>query len=551
MFFVKYASHPEFAVLSLSACFASHWYRLARPWSESTEVMQSGWAGFVAILANTRQIGIGWSLLVDPDNTTGRVCLRRIACWVGPRPEEWCRNQSAEASSYSSSTQGWSMAGFLQHNSVIFFLNKYCTSVISFARYFEDKANLMESDERGQSATRIIRGLPASTSKYPVRILIVHTTITKQFKKMVRVTPSYGGGYQDEEDTTFRRYSSRGHGYPLLHDRVFPVASHDVYPGARSHHPIPRDSRAIRQSPESDSSSRPRSRIPVACGRCRKRKIKCSGDTGGPCTSCISAGNDQCQFLRVLSEPATLKQECSTYDFDPSGGAASRLNSRTGTMPFGSHAFVPQSAPLSPDGYQYRNTSLPAYPYTIRPFYAMPSYGDFGEEGVDYGLQVPLMGTEHLALTPNYITSSAAGRGWTPQMPRTPLYVEQSETPYNHNQLPFHGYPPRLNSNSEIKHGSLNGIGGSLPPPSLINGNVDRMLPPVPSSNNRTAQIGPYLRSNDGLPATTTLQTQPYPDFGMIRNSKHHNNNTISDNSSMASVSYMPMSNINVYEPTQ
>ncbi|CZS88089.1 uncharacterized protein RCO7_01058 [Rhynchosporium graminicola] len=244
----------------------------------------------------------------------------------------------------------------------------------------------------------------------------------------------------------------------------------------------------------------------------------------------------------VLSEPATLKQECSTYDFDPSGGAASRLNSRTGTMPFGSHAFVPQSAPLSPDGYQYRNTSLPAYPYTIRPFYAMPSYGDFGEEGVDYGLQVPLMGTEHLALTPNYITSSAAGRGWTPQMPRTPLYVEQSETPYNHNQLPFHGYPPRLNSNSEIKHGSLNGIGGSLPPPSLINGNVDRMLPPVPSSNNRTAQIGPYLRSNDGLPATTTLQTQPYPDFGMIRNSKHHNNNTISDNSSMASVSYMPMS---------
>lgn len=37
------------------------------------------------------------------------------------------------------------------------------------------------------------------------------------------------------------------------------------------------------------------------CGRCRKRKIKCSGDAGDGqgCSNCRSAGNTDCQFLRV------------------------------------------------------------------------------------------------------------------------------------------------------------------------------------------------------------------------------------------------------------
>lgn len=37
------------------------------------------------------------------------------------------------------------------------------------------------------------------------------------------------------------------------------------------------------------------------CARCRKRKIKCSGDAGDgqSCTNCRSAGNTDCQFLRV------------------------------------------------------------------------------------------------------------------------------------------------------------------------------------------------------------------------------------------------------------
>ncbi|KAL6705953.1 hypothetical protein ACN47E_006232 [Coniothyrium glycines] len=49
-----------------------------------------------------------------------------------------------------------------------------------------------------------------------------------------------------------------------------------------------------------------RRRIAVACARCRKRKIRCSGDpvNGSGCTNCRQAGIDpsQCQFHRVGSD---------------------------------------------------------------------------------------------------------------------------------------------------------------------------------------------------------------------------------------------------------
>lgn len=40
----------------------------------------------------------------------------------------------------------------------------------------------------------------------------------------------------------------------------------------------------------------------IKCGRCRKRKIRCSGDPGNglPCVSCKSAGYEPCLFLRVI-----------------------------------------------------------------------------------------------------------------------------------------------------------------------------------------------------------------------------------------------------------
>src|SRR6266487_3122133 len=39
----------------------------------------------------------------------------------------------------------------------------------------------------------------------------------------------------------------------------------------------------------------------IQCGRCRRRKIKCSGDLGNGqgCTNCRSSGTPNCLFLRV------------------------------------------------------------------------------------------------------------------------------------------------------------------------------------------------------------------------------------------------------------
>ncbi|KZF24256.1 hypothetical protein L228DRAFT_259499 [Xylona heveae TC161] len=72
--------------------------------------------------------------------------------------------------------------------------------------------------------------------------------------------------------------------------------------------------RESRNSPAQESqtetnSNPPRRRIAVACGRCRKRKIKCSGDpgNGAGCQNCRQAGADaQCAFLRVQCEERTL-----------------------------------------------------------------------------------------------------------------------------------------------------------------------------------------------------------------------------------------------------
>ncbi|KAF3762870.1 hypothetical protein M406DRAFT_72844 [Cryphonectria parasitica EP155] len=54
---------------------------------------------------------------------------------------------------------------------------------------------------------------------------------------------------------------------------------------------------------QTEETTPPRKRIAVACGRCRKRKIRCSGDSGGgqPCDNCKNSGTEQCLFLRVRS----------------------------------------------------------------------------------------------------------------------------------------------------------------------------------------------------------------------------------------------------------
>ncbi|KAG6041468.1 hypothetical protein E4U41_004202, partial [Claviceps citrina] len=81
---------------------------------------------------------------------------------------------------------------------------------------------------------------------------------------------------------------------------------HRVDPSLKLHGflPDPRTSNTMSDTERMDDSGSQRKRIAVACGRCRQRKIRCSGDngTGEACTNCKSAGADPCQFLRVSSQ---------------------------------------------------------------------------------------------------------------------------------------------------------------------------------------------------------------------------------------------------------
>ncbi|KAJ5929749.1 hypothetical protein N7454_006699 [Penicillium verhagenii] len=94
----------------------------------------------------------------------------------------------------------------------------------------------------------------------------------------------------------------------------FDQSHHDVLSLSRSmrsmnHHDLG-DHSSCMSPTEADGKMRTsqRRRVPVACRRCRKRKIKCSGDAGGDgqgCSNCRSAGANDCQFFRVNSHNVT------------------------------------------------------------------------------------------------------------------------------------------------------------------------------------------------------------------------------------------------------
>ena len=110
-----------------------------------------------------------------------------------------------------------------------------------------------------------------------------------------------------ELDALSRFSQQQSFNYPvhLLQDRN----SHPRFGGSR---PDPRPGPICYSNPrgrtggrEEEPTGGARRRISVACARCRKRKIRCSGDPGdnSGCANCKSAGVDlsQCQFHRVCS----------------------------------------------------------------------------------------------------------------------------------------------------------------------------------------------------------------------------------------------------------
>ncbi|SMQ49625.1 unnamed protein product [Zymoseptoria tritici ST99CH_3D7] len=118
------------------------------------------------------------------------------------------------------------------------------------------------------------------------------------------MTQSYYTGDFD----TFSRSNQRANSSAAYYDRTAPYSHgyYDTQNDLRSEYvgrPGNRTLIADNHDQDQHSHGHQRRRIQVACSRCRKRKIRCSGDAGdgSGCSNCHSAGVDKasCTFHRV------------------------------------------------------------------------------------------------------------------------------------------------------------------------------------------------------------------------------------------------------------
>ncbi|CAN8105622.1 unnamed protein product [Discula destructiva] len=184
---------------------------------------------------------------------------------------------------------------------------------------------------------------------------------------------------------------------PQSHDGLRYLSSRSCAPYERRYQLASYDSRAITMpDPQGDDGSPPRKRIAVACGRCRKRKIRCSGDPGGnqPCHNCKSAGVDQCAFLRVQSQEAPMRDDNRGYDYNidvsrslaqRGSGSMAHVGASLAQHPLDLHLLSSSGLPASYRGNGYGSMGAKGY-YTMG--------GEWGDAyaadgGVDYGLDCP------------------------------------------------------------------------------------------------------------------------------------------------------------------
>ncbi|KAH6897326.1 hypothetical protein B0T10DRAFT_182506 [Thelonectria olida] len=186
-----------------------------------------------------------------------------------------------------------------------------------------------------------------------------------------------------------RRYGGRAGAYPPSYPERRQVA-YPIYP-------------EIRNSviTEDDTSSQ-RKRIAVACGRCRKRKIRCSGDSGNgsPCTNCKNAGHEPCQYLRVASQETQMKQDSFTYSLEASRQYHARGSTLVPPLPVQQVQSVsqyPEEMPaLHGNEIAYRHNSA-SFTYNARPFDPVTPWphGLPVEQSVSYNVYSPASAGTH------------------------------------------------------------------------------------------------------------------------------------------------------------
>ncbi|KAH7025722.1 uncharacterized protein B0I36DRAFT_365395 [Microdochium trichocladiopsis] len=178
---------------------------------------------------------------------------------------------------------------------------------------------------------------------------------------------------------------------------------------------------------ESENTA-PRKRIAVACSRCRKRKIRCSGDpgNGGACTNCKNASYEPCMFLRVHSTETQMKEN-GYYNYNPDTARA--FQSRT-ISPAGSVSGYGADTTTADLMGSYRPSS---FSYGSRGSYYSPSVSSWGgasaypDDSAEYATysSYPMLGQDSVPLVPGYSRYGTA----------KPVYVDTEVPAYNYGSL--------------------------------------------------------------------------------------------------------------------
>ncbi|THV45212.1 hypothetical protein BGAL_0516g00060 [Botrytis galanthina] len=246
-------------------------------------------------------------------------------------------------------------------------------------------------------------------------------------------------GYFAEEEPTFRRCGPRGQSYPLAQER-----SEHAYP-SRTYS----DGRSNDRGPENTEPGhhQMRRRIQVACQRCRKRKIRCSGeDNGRPCYHCKQSSSEPCEFLRVTAMRLEQAKDLPADCFDDSLRPMYRMPSNA---PYNNNYYQTlQTLNLGPDGINYR----PSYSnYGFQgPKFLNSSYDNFTEEPAEFNLSSSTsyqVAAQDSVSVSNYPVQS---NGRTRVNPPAPMYMD-SEAAANYSSA-YQSYNARSMVDSESKN---------------------------------------------------------------------------------------------------
>ncbi|CAD6440357.1 dafc30d7-e8c9-40f9-8dbc-c6a7c30fb895 [Sclerotinia trifoliorum] len=340
------------------------------------------------------------------------------------------------------------------------------------------------------------------------------------------VTP----GYYSEQEPTFRRCGPRGQSYPLAQER-----SEHSYP-TRNYN----DGRNSDHGPENGETGhhQMRRRIQVACQRCRKRKIRCSGEENGrPCYHCKNSSSEPCVFLRVTAMPLEQAKDLPSDCFDDNSRSMYRVSSNT---PYNYYQ-TSQTFNLGPDNINYRQTNYSNYGYQGTKFLGL-SYDNFTEEPADFNLSnstsFQVTGQDPVSVS----SYPAQNNGRSRVNPPAPLYMD-SEAATNYNQNAYQSYNARSMVDSDSKNfcvtnpaclPSYGTVNAAVTPQTALNTTNDPRQLPYPGINRQ------YRSANDG---NSSAQSSLHP-YGFV-------NSNMDGSGKMNGTSIqMPMTNSYMGVPT-